>query len=132
MTNPSFELRIRLLNLYYKAKCGHIGSSLSCIDMLYVLFKKKEKSERVILSKGHAAGALYIVLNEIGEISTEELNTFYGNATKLAAHPSANSFDNIPFATGSLGHGLPIATGIAKSNKIFNQDNRTFVLMSDG
>ncbi len=122
----------KLLELYYNAKCGHIACSLSCIDIIYTIFAFKNETEKFILSKGHAAGALYTILNKFGEISDEELNTFYKNGTKLSAHPSANSFQNIPFALGSLGHGLPISCGIALSNKFLNNDLKTYVLMSDG
>jgi transketolase len=127
-----FELRRRLLNLYFDAKCGHIACSLSCLDLLIALFDQKLGSERVILSKGHAAGALYVMLNQIGEITDKTLSTFYQNGTKLSAHPSANSFENIPFALGSLGHGFPIASGMAKAKKIERNADFVYVLMSDG
>src|SRR4051812_39662889 len=106
------ELRKNLLSLYYKVNAGHIACSLSCIDLLISLFEIKSQNERVILSKGHAAASLYVMLNSTGEISDNELQTFYKNGTKLSAHPSANSFTNIPFALGSLGHGFPIGCGI--------------------
>lgn len=118
--------------MYFKANAGHIGSSLSCIDILISIFAIKKSEEKFILSKGHAAAALYVILNHIGEIDNPTLNTFYQNGTKLSAHPSANSFPNIPFGLGSLGHGLPIACGIAKADKIFSNNKFTFVLMSDG
>lgn len=127
-----FNLRRKLLKLYFDAKCGHIACSLSCLDILISLFSQKSPEERVILSKGHAAGALYVMLNHTGEISDQELTTFYQNGTKLSAHPSANSYLNIPFALGSLGHGFPIATGMAKSKKIRSANDFVYVLMSDG
>jgi len=105
---------------------------LSCIDLLLALFEVKGENERVILSKGHAAAALYVVLHSIGEINDETLETFYKNGTKLSAHPSANSFTNIPFALGSLGHGLPIGCGIATANKLLNNNDYVYILMSDG
>jgi len=132
MKNISGKLRLKLVSIYNKANCGHIACSLSCIDVIYSIFKVKNFEEKFILSKGHAAGALYIVLNYFGEINDDQLNTFYKDGTKLSAHPSANSFHNIPFALGSLGHGLPIATGMAYANKIMHNNNFTFVLMSDG
>jgi transketolase len=124
--------RIKLLNLYNNAHCGHIACSLSCIDIVYAIMQSKNESEKLILSKGHAAGALYTILNLNGEISDLELDTFYKNGTKLSAHPSAKSFNNIPFALGSLGHGFPISCGIALSNKYLQNNKFTYVLMSDG
>jgi transketolase len=126
------DYRFRLLNLYNNANCGHIACSLSCIDIVYAIMNSKDDSEKFILSKGHAAGALYTILNLFGEISNSELDTFYKNGTKLSAHPSAKSFNNIPFALGSLGHGFPISCGIALSNKYLQNNKYTYVLMSDG
>ncbi len=130
--NKQKILRKKLLSLYFEANAGHIGCSLSCIDLLIALFEIKTVSERVILSKGHAAAALYTILNSTGEISDETLATFYKNGTKLSAHPSANLFTNIPFALGSLGHGFPIGCGIAYANKLQNNSENVYVLMSDG
>jgi transketolase len=130
--NTQKELRKVLLSLYFNANAGHIGCSLSCIDLLIALFEIKSSNERVILSKGHAAAALYTILNYTGEIKDAELNTFYKNGTKLSAHPSANSFTNIPFALGSLGHGFPIGCGIANANKLLKNDEWVYILMSDG
>jgi transketolase len=126
------ELRRKLLKLYFDASSGHIGCSLSCLDILYSIFKHRKSNESVILSKGHAAGALYIVLNHFGEISDKELSTFYKEGTRLSAHPSANSFESIPFALGSLGHGLPISAGIAKGHQMASRSDLVYVLMSDG
>ena len=125
-------LREKLLSLYFEANAGHIACSLSCIDLLIALFEIKTKNERVILSKGHAAAAMYTILNANGEINDSILSTFYKNGTKLSAHPSANSFENIPFALGSLGHGFPIGCGIAYANKLQKNNENIFILMSDG
>ena len=70
------DLRRRLLKLYFDAKCGHIACSLSCLDLLIALFGQKKEDERVILSKGHAAGALYVMLNHIGEIFRQHVDNF--------------------------------------------------------
>jgi transketolase len=126
------ELRKKLLALYYNSNAGHIGCSLSCMDLLIALFEIKTPNERVILSKGHAAASLYTILNSTGEIDDASLATFYKNGTKLSAHPSANSFPNIPFALGSLGHGFPIGCGIAYANKLKNNKEIVYILMSDG
>src|ERR1035437_7844738 len=115
------ELRKKILELHYNANAGHIGCSLSCIDILIaVLIQNKSEKDSFILSKGHAASALYVSLNHMGEISDEELDTFYKNGTALAAHPAPLKFKSIPFATGSLGHGFPVGAGIAKANKLLS------------
>ncbi len=100
--------------------------------MIGSLIQHKKPEDSFILSKGHAAAALYVCLNFTGEISDEELQSFYKNGTKLPAHPSAGHFKGIPFALGSLGHGLPIACGIAKAGKIQKSNALSYVLMSDG
>jgi transketolase len=129
------QLRLRILGLYKQANAGHIGCSLSCIDlMLASLVLQKRTQDTFLLSKGHAAAALYACLNYLGHISDDELTTFYQNATTLPAHPAPNKHAHIPFATGSLGHGLPIGVGIAKANQ-WQANGRTglvYVLMSDG
>jgi transketolase len=131
--NLSGRLRIKILDMYFKANAGHIGCSLSCIDLIIAsLIINRQQNEVFLLSKGHAAAALYACLNEIGEISDEILNTFYKNGTILPAHPAPNKIKSIPFATGSLGHGLPIGVGICQANKILSNDDFTYVLMSDG
>jgi len=129
----SGELRLKVLGLYHKANAGHIGCSLSCIDlMIAVLFLNKSSEDTFILSKGHAAAALYACLNVLGEITDEELGTFYLDGTTLPAHPAPRQYKGIPFATGSLGHGLPIATGIAHAAKIGDEKSYSFALLSDG
>ncbi|TDE16877.1 transketolase [Dyadobacter psychrotolerans] len=129
----SGDLRLKILGLYHQANAGHIGCSLSCIDlMIAVLFLNKSADDTFILSKGHAAAALYACLNILGEISDEELATFYMDGTTLPAHPAPRQYKSIPFATGSLGHGLPIATGIAHAAKIGDEESYSFALLSDG
>jgi transketolase len=126
-------LKLKTLELYYKANAGHIGCSLSCIDLMGVILLQHFKgNDKFILSKGHAAASMYACLSHLGEISEEVLDTFYKNGTVLSAHPAPNKFKSIPFATGSLGHGFPIATGIAKAKKLKNEKSHVYVLMSDG
>jgi len=127
------ELRLKALEMYFNAHAGHIGSTLSCIDIVAsVLLLSKNEEDEFILSKGHAAVALYVTLNKIGKISDEELGTYYKNGTKLPAHPAPNSINGVSFATGSLGHGLPLSVGIAKSKKLKKDKSTVFVLLSDG
>lgn len=126
------KLRTKILELHYKANSGHIGCSLSCIDIMISILKFRSEGDNFILSKGHAASALYTILNEIGEIPDEVMGTFYKNDTTLPAHPAALKYKAIPFATGSLGHGLPLATGVAKAMKMKSTQAISYVLMSDG
>ncbi len=127
------QLRLKVLDLYNQAHAGHIGCSLSCIDlMIATLIERKREQDTFILSKGHAAAALYTCLHYLGELTDDDLKTFYQNGTTLPAHPAPGQHKGIPFATGSLGHGLPIASGIAKANKLTGSDARVYVLLSDG
>jgi transketolase len=129
----SGELRLKILGLYHQAHAGHIGCSLSCIDlMIGILLVNKQPSDTFILSKGHAAASLYACLHYLGEISDEQLATYYLDGTTLPAHPAPGQYAGIPFATGSLGHGLPIATGIAHAAKLRGEDSYAFALLSDG
>jgi len=127
------ELRLKALELYYKAHAGHIGSTLSCLDLVSsILLYKIHEEDKFILSKGHAAVALYVTLNKKGLISDAELENYYKNGHKLPAHPAPLSFPGITFATGSLGHGLPLGAGIAKAKKMDKKEGIVIVLMSDG
>lgn len=126
------SLRLKILELSYKAHSGHIGCSLSCIDLLHQIFKRKTPADNIILSKGHAATALYACLHHFGELTEDDLATFYQEGTRLSAHPSPFLTDSAPYATGSLGHGLPVACGIALAKKLNHESGNVFVLMSDG
>jgi transketolase len=123
-----------LLKLYKTANAGHIGASLSCLDILVYLFcKRMEREDKTVLSKGHAAAALYTVLAKSGRISEKMLETFYNDNTSLAAHPPCNStIKDVPFGTGSLGHGLSLATGFAFSQKYTAKNYNVFCILSDG
>ena len=128
------QSRIKILETHYKAGAGHIGSSLSCIDLMGALyFKEKADEDIFILSKGHAAVALYVCLYLRNEITEDLLNSYYKNGTTLPVHPPPGRFKGIPFATGSLGHGLSVGAGVAKARKL-KRDNSSYVytLLSDG
>lgn len=135
---PTFEelrkrARLRLLRMHYEAGVGHIGGNLSALDALLVLHHRVLQPEDLfILSKGHAAGALYIALWSRGEITDEELTRFHGDGSKLSGHPSPGAYPGIPVATGSLGHGLPVSAGIALARKLEAASGRVFCLCSDG
>ncbi len=110
----AFSVKKRFLAMYMRAQAGHIGSSLSCAEMLVLLeFAWMRPQDVFVLSKGHAAGALYSVLAESGRITPSQLETFYLDGTKLPALTPLNSISEIPFATGSLGYGLSLSAGMA-------------------
>jgi transketolase len=123
----------RLLEMHFRAGVGHIGGNLSALDALLVLHHQLMAPKDVfVLAKGHAAGALYITLWMLGRISDQELDTFHQDGTLLSAHPAPGWSRDIPFATGSLGHGLPDAAGMALGYKLQSLQNEVFCLTSDG
>lgn len=91
-----------------------------------------EDRDRFILSKGHAASGLYAALAECGFFPIEELKTFYQDGSNLLGHVSHKNIPGVEVSTGSLGHGLPIATGMAYGAKLDNRGHKIFALMSDG
>ncbi len=126
-------IKHRLVHMYKRANAGHVGCSLSCLEMIvFIRFELMKTGDELILSKGHAAALLYSVLAEDGLISEEEIGTFYQNGTYLPAHPPVNKIEGIPFATGSLGHGLSISAGFGLANKLKKNDKRIFCITSDG
>jgi transketolase len=88
--------------------------------------------DRFILSKGHAGAGVYAVLAECGFFEVQKLNTHYQNGSDLSGHISHKSVPGVEFSTGSLGHGLPVACGMAKAGSLRGANHRIFVLMSDG
>jgi len=126
------DIRTNILKLTYKAKSSHIGSCLSIVEILAVLYNKiLKRKDRFILSKGHAALALYCTLYQKKYISLKTLNSFGSNKTILMNHVS-HKVNGVEFSTGSLGHGLPVAIGKAIKFKINKEKNKVYVLMSDG
>lgn len=139
------ELRGKIIETSNKAGVPHLGSCLSCVDILTAIYwgpldDIKETvdtlgRDRFILSKGHAAPALFQVLARKGIFSGQLLNQLenYGvDGTMFGEHPPAHGVPGIEAATGSLGHGLPIAVGQALGARIHGIKNRLFVLLSDG
>jgi len=134
----SFEIRKIILDQSYRAHIGHIGSALSVADIIAVLYSSILKidspddsdRDRFILSKGHAALALYASLYLKGWVSGEELNTFCSNGTYLGVHPE-HKVHGIDFCTGSLGQGLSYGVGAALAARLQNSSRRVFVLVSD-
>ena len=135
---PSFKLRAitarrRLLQMHRESNVGHIGGNLSALDaILYLHTSVMSEQDVFVLSKGHAAGALYIALWSIGLIDEAELTTFHKDSTRLAGHPAPKCHSRIAFATGSLGHGLGLAAGVALGKRLRGEPGRVYCLLSDG
>lgn len=123
-----------MLRLYKEAHAGHIGSSLSCLEILIELcFSRMTEADKLILSKGHAAGALYTVLALSGRLPEADLESFYKDGTLLAAHPPCGGLTAaVPFGTGSLGHGLSLAAGLVFSQRFTGEGFQTYAILSDG
>lgn len=121
---------------------GHVGSSMSPIEILRVLYDdvlrcrprepKWRDRDRVILSKGHGCLALYALLADKGFIPIETLDTFCHRDSILGGHPEANKIPGVEASTGSLGHGLSYGLGMALAARIESRDTRIFVIMGDG
>src|SRR5262249_14275834 len=90
------------------------------------------EDDNFILSKGHSAGALYVTLWSLGQLSEEDLRLFHKDATRLSGHPPVKGIASISFATGSLGHGLGLAAGMALGKRFRSSPGRVFCLTSDG
>ena len=127
------KARLRLLQMHYESKVGHIGGNLSCLDILMTLYHDVlGPHDNFILSKGHSAGALYVTLWSLGLLSEADLTTFHKDGTRLSGHPPPSGIPEILFATGSLGHGLGLAAGLALAKKLKGERGRLFCLASDG
>jgi transketolase len=137
----ALAIRTHSLRMVERARASHIGSCLSAADILAVLYGKVLRidparpdwpdRDRFILSKGHAAAALYAVLAERGFFPVERLGTYCEDGSRLAGHATA-SVPGVEVSTGSLGHGLPIACGMALAAKRRGLPWRVFALLSDG
>lgn len=127
------SVKRRFLGMYKRAQAGHVGSSLSCAELLVLLkYAWMREDDTFILSKGHAVAALYALLVEADLMPADQLETFYGDGTHLPALPPVNAIKEIPFATGSLGHGLSLCAGMALGARLNGSDRRFFCLTSDG
>ena len=136
------ELRKDIVTMICKSKSGHPGGSLSVIDILTALYydvmnidvanPKKEDRDRFVLSKGHAAPALYAVLADKGYINKELLGTLRQFGSPLQGHPDMKKVSGVEISTGSLGQGLSVANGMALASRLQNIPYRVYVAMGDG
>jgi len=136
------KARVSSLKMIAAAKAAHLGSSLSVIDILAVLFGETAKistndpdkitSDQVIVSKGHAAAGTYAVLAHSGFFDTSALDTYCADGSILGGHVTSGKVAGIPLSTGSLGHGLPFGIGLALARKRASSNAYVYVVMSDG
>jgi transketolase len=136
------KIRKHIIEMLYKAKSGHPGGSLSAVDALVALYfahmkhnPKKPKDpnrDRFILSKGHAAPALYAVLAECGYFDVKELKNLREINYMLQGHPVCTCIPGVEASTGSLGHGLSFATGVAIAGKLDKKEYKVYAMLGDG
>ena len=136
------KVRIHALKMAHSGGAAHTGSSFSITDILAVLYTdilqknsqdpNDDQRDRFVLSKGHAAAVLYATLAETGFFSISKLATHYQDGSDLCGHVSHKDIPGVEVSTGSLGHGLSLATGMALAAKIDRKKHRIFTLLSDG
>ena len=136
------KLRSHSLRMISQAKTSHIGSCLSVADILAVLYGRILRvdpkrpawpsRDRLIVSKGHAAAIVYAAVAEAGFMPVERLAEFARNGGQLYGHVTHGGVPGIEMSSGSLGHGLPVGTGMALTGKRAGEPWRVFVVMSDG
>lgn len=120
-----------IVDIAYEKREGHIASSLSILDILYVLYRDFiDEENKFVLSKGHASLGLYSILNHFNLLE-DDIKTFGDFDSNLGGHPS-NKIDHVECATGSLGHGFPFALGMSMSKKIKGESGKVFVVIGDG
>jgi len=131
-----------VVRMSHKARTAHLASALSCVDILVAAYwavlvidparPENPARDRLILSKGHAATALYATLAYRGFFPTNVLDSYTVAGSPLSEHPSPGRLPGIEAATGSLGHGLPLGVGMALAGRLQQYEYRVFVVMSDG
>jgi transketolase len=135
------RLRAHSLRMTYRARASHVGSCLSMADILAVLYAHvlrfdpvrpdEPDRDRLVISKGHAAAIVYAALAEAGFLPVAELDTYSADGGRLAGHVT-KTVPGVELSTGSLGHGLPVATGMALAAQRAGADWRSFCILSDG
>lgn len=141
LAHKSIQYRRTLLAMIKRANSGHTGGSLSCVDLLNVLYNsvlrvdpanpQHPDRDRYIHSKGHSVEALYTVLADRGFFPAKDLETFERYGSHLIGHPT-RKVPGVEQNTGALGHGLALAVGTALAAKLNRQDFRVFTMMGDG
>ena len=135
-------VRMTTLRMAHDGKTPHIGSALSCVDLLVALYfhamhinvpaAKADREDRFVMSKGHGCMSYYAALAARGYFPESLLGTYAHNGSMFAEHPCPRGVPGIEIATGSLGHGLAIAAGTMLARQLDKRPGRVFVLLSDG
>ncbi len=138
----SNRLRLQVIEMVARGKSCHIGSCLSVMDLLVCCYATapglaaqrlaEPDRDHFILSKGHAAAALYTVLAEFGYYPAERLQEYLRDGSPFIGHTNVHGIPGVEFSTGSLGHGLPVANGLALAAKRVGGSSRSFVVLSEG
>ncbi len=136
------DIRIGIIEAVYNGKSGHPGGSLSCADILAVLYFNQmnidsknpnaKQRDRFVLSKGHCSPALYSTLARKGYFEKEKLISFRNIESNLQGHPDMNKVPGVDMTSGSLGQGLSVANGMALSSKLNKDGYRVYCLLGDG
>jgi transketolase len=142
LSDTARHLRVEILKMLNTARSGHTGGSLSAIDVLTVLYFHKmrhdpsnptwEERDRFVLSKGHAAPALYACLAEAGYFSRDDLKTLRRLGSHLQGHPDMKKTPGVEVCTGSLGQGVSQAVGLALAGRLSGGGARVYTLLGDG
>lgn len=141
-TELARRIRRHAVEMTHRGSSSHVGAALSMADIIAVLYgselrvdarhPKLPERDRFVLSKGHAGAAVYAALAETGFFPTSQLLTHYQDGSRLSGHVSHKGIPGVEFSTGSLGHGLPVAGGMAYAAKLREMNHRVFVVLSDG
>lgn len=136
------KTRLHVVNMTSRGGSSHVGSGLSIVDILAVLYSnflnydpldpQLKDRDRFILSKGHAGAAVYAILSEVGFFPVSKLQDHYRNGSVMSGHVSHKGIPGVEFSTGSLGHGLSVGVGMAKAAKLKGSANKVVVVLSDG
>ena len=142
LKNKATEMRMKVVDMIYKAQSGHPGGSLSAADFMTACYFKYmnvdpknpqwEDRDRMVLSKGHVCPIQCACLGTLGFFPEEELDTLRQEGSKLQGHPSMNKCPGIDISTGSLGQGLACAVGMALAGKMNHKDYKVFSVVGDG
>jgi len=142
LANHARQIRLDVLDMIYRAQSGHLGGSLSAAEILACLYFHHMRidpddpcwldRDRFLLSKGHAAPALYAALTRRGYMPVDELQSLRCLGTRLQGHPDCKKTPGVEMGAGPLGHGISVGAGMALAARMDGRNYRTYVLVGDG